>query len=64
MPDTSDASADQESQLNQADTESARNGQPGSGEIDIQALADKVYRLMLAENRLDRARGEPALDGA
>jgi len=26
-------------------------------EIDIEALAEKVYRLMLAEIRLDRARG-------
>ena len=25
--------------------------------IDIEALAEKVYRLMLAEIRLDRARG-------
>jgi len=26
-------------------------------DIDIEALAEKVYRLMLAEIRLDRARG-------
>ena len=26
-------------------------------EIDIEVLAEKVYRLMLAEIRLDRARG-------
>lgn len=64
MPDTFDESADQEPQSPQTRTKSAQNGQPGGGEIDIQALAEKVYRLMLAEIRLDRARGEPALDGA
>ena len=31
-------------------------GQPGG--IDVQQLADKVYRLALAEVRLARARGE------
>jgi hypothetical protein len=64
MPDTFDESADQEPQSPQARAESAQNGRPSGGEIDIRALADKVYRLMLAEIRLDRARGEPALDGA
>jgi hypothetical protein len=29
-----------------------------SGGIDVQQLADKVYRLALAEARLARARGE------
>jgi hypothetical protein len=29
----------------------------GRGATDIQALAERVYRLMLAEARLDRARG-------
>lgn len=31
--------------------------QSGQPEIDIVALAERVYRLMLAEIRLDRARG-------
>ena len=34
-------------------------GDEGGG-VDVQALADRVYRLMLAEARLERARG--ALD--
>ncbi|HEX5546944.1 MAG TPA: hypothetical protein VFX24_05995 [Ktedonobacterales bacterium] len=33
-------------------------------EIDIEALAEKVYRLMLAEIRLDRARGLSFDEGA
>lgn len=64
MPDTFDESADHEPESPQAHTESAQSGRPVSGEIDIQALAEKVYRLMLAEIRLDRARGETALGGA
>lgn len=32
-------------------------------EIDIEALAEKVYRLMLAEIRLDRARGQSFDEG-
>ncbi|HEY7976220.1 MAG TPA: hypothetical protein VID72_12810 [Ktedonobacterales bacterium] len=32
-------------------------------DIDIEALAEKVYRLMLAEIRLDRARGLASDDG-
>jgi hypothetical protein len=32
-------------------------GETAQAEIDIEALAEKVYRLMLAEIRLDRARG-------
>jgi hypothetical protein len=31
----------------------------GTGDVDVEALADRVYRLMLAEARLDRARGAP-----
>ena len=35
-------------------------GQP-AGQIDMRKLADKVYRLMLADIRLERARGvQPA----
>lgn len=30
------------------------------GAIDIEALADRVYRLMREEARLERARGVPA----
>lgn len=29
----------------------------GPGDVDVEALAERVYRLMLAEARLDRARG-------
>ena len=33
-------------------------------DIDIEALAERVYRLMLAEIRLDRARGLSSSEGA
>ena len=40
------------------DAGDAQSEQPsGQPDIDIAALAEKVYRLMLAEIRLDRARG-------
>lgn len=40
------------------------DSEPGkSPAIDIEALAEKVYRLMLAEIRLDRARGLAPEDG-
>lgn len=29
----------------------------GPGDVDVEALAERVYRLMVAEARLDRARG-------
>lgn len=32
----------------------------GAAPVDIQRLADKVYRLMIVEARLERARGRPA----
>lgn len=35
-------------------------GTGGAAEVNIQKLADKVYRLMIAEARLERARGRPA----
>lgn len=38
-------------------TDSSGERRTGAEEIDLQALADKVYRLMMAEIRLDRARG-------
>jgi hypothetical protein len=34
-----------------------RAGQGGAKQIDIRKLADKVYRLMLADIRLEQARG-------
>ncbi len=41
-----------------AESSSERHtGADGMADVDIQALAEKVYRLMLAEIRLDRARG-------
>lgn len=44
--------------------ESARAGRRAEqSAIDIEALAEKVYRLMLAEIRLDRARGLASEDG-
>jgi hypothetical protein len=39
------------------------SGAPGAGggdPPDVQALADRVYRLLVAEVRLERARGAPA----
>jgi hypothetical protein len=39
------------------------DGEPAQPEFDIEALAEKVYRLMLAEIRLDRARGLASEDG-
>ena len=39
-------------------------GEAVHAEIDIEALAEKVYRLMLAEIRLDRARGLSFDEGA
>ncbi len=42
---------------------SEAGGRP-TGEVDVQKLADKVYRLMLAEVRLERARGRPAVPQA
>ena len=40
------------------------DGDTAHAEIDIEALAEKVYRLMLAEIRLDRARGLSFDEGA
>ncbi len=51
--------------LNQTSTDEADESgdhdeadQEQKPEIDIQKLADKVYRLMLADLRLTRARGQ------
>ena len=43
--------------------DAAGTGQDEPLAIDIEALAEKVYRLMLAEIRLDRARGLSPEDG-
>jgi len=47
-----------------ADGESQSSGPGGGGgkqlsDVELQHLVDKVYRLMQAELRLSRARGEP-----
>jgi hypothetical protein len=44
--------------LEQASNLDVQPGQTGDGGIDVQRLADLVYRLMLAEVRLGQARGE------
>ena len=39
------------------------SGAPGAGggdPVDVQALADRIYRLLVAELRLERARGSSA----
>ena len=49
--------------MEQTDQEERAGGAAGTprgdegGGVDVQALADRVYRLMLAEARLERARG-------
>jgi hypothetical protein len=48
--------AETSSKLHQPEPEQNR---PNSNAIDLQKLADKVYRLMLADIRLERARGVP-----
>ena len=39
------------------DAEAGGDAPAGGDAADIRALAERVYRLMLAEARLDRARG-------
>jgi hypothetical protein len=46
--------------LHQGEPASSMAGSVAPAPIDVQQLADRVYRLMLAEVRLARARGEPA----
>ena len=48
-------------QSNDRERDGDAGGAPPAGGAapDIQALAERVYRLMLAEARLDRARGVP-----
>ena len=36
---------------------SGASGAGGGDPVDVQALAERVYRLLLAEVRLERARG-------
>ncbi|HEY7343072.1 MAG TPA: hypothetical protein VH591_19520 [Ktedonobacterales bacterium] len=43
--------------------EFASERQPETEHIDVEALAEKVYRLMMDEIRLDRARGLTTSDG-
>lgn len=40
-------------------TAGANGGAPASAAVDINKLADKVYRLLQQELRLERARGHP-----
>jgi hypothetical protein len=41
-----------------ADQAAPASEQPEGSEVDIERLAEQVYRLMLAEVRLTQARGE------
>jgi hypothetical protein len=50
------AAADEGNQASGDAPDETQTGQPGG--IDVQQLADKVYRLAMAEARLARARGE------
>ncbi len=56
------AEAEPRAQAPQTSSEAppAADGQREAG-VDVRKLADKVYRLMLAEVRLERARGRPAV---
>ena len=40
---------------------SGATGAGGGDPVDVQALAERVYRLLLAEVRLERARGHHAV---
>jgi hypothetical protein len=57
MADASDEPMEPEDRQPAATAESGQTGHVEQPGIDIEALAEKVYRLMLAEIRLDRARG-------
>ncbi len=52
-PDSSNPLAE----MDETGTQQPPDGETAQTAIDIEALAEKVYRLMLAEIRLDRARG-------
>lgn len=56
-------SAASEPELEQPAAPADEGRHTASPAIDIEALAEKVYRLMLAEIRLDRARGLASDDG-
>jgi len=43
---------------NQANAPAAEDGQKSAPAIDVKQLAERVYRLMLEDLRLERARGE------
>ena len=51
-------------EMGEPDSQQPPDGETERAEIDIEALAEKVYRLMLAEIRLDRARGLSFDEGA
>jgi hypothetical protein len=51
-------------ELDEPESQQSLDGETAHAKIDIEALAEKVYRLMLAEIRLDRARGLSFAEGA
>jgi len=63
MADTFDT-PDSLSEMEEPEPQQHPDGEMTQPEIDIEALAEKVYRLMLAEIRLDRARGLSFDEGA
>jgi hypothetical protein len=50
-------------EMGETESQQPPDGETAHAEIDIEALAEKVYRLMLAEIRLDRARGLSSDEG-
>ena len=51
-------------EMGESESQQPPDREMAQSEIDIEALAEKVYRLMLAEIRLDRARGLSFDEGA
>ena len=51
-------------EMDELEPRQSPDGETAHADIDIEALAEKVYRLMLAEIRLDRARGLSFDEGA
>jgi hypothetical protein len=51
-------------EMGEPESQQPPDDETAHAEIDIEALAEKVYRLMLAEIRLDRARGLSFDEGA
>lgn len=58
-----DSTVEQPTEPEQPAGENAEAGRDAQSGIDIETLAEKVYRLMMAEIRLDRARGLASNDG-